>query len=246
MQARYYDPVIGRFLSHDPVQFSVEQPLMFNRYGYTFNNPLNLVDPDGMWPRINCQVCKNFSKGFTDALKANPIFLAHEAGLVAGNHRAHTVNSAINASIDIIRSDWWEAMEFSVSYVSQNKARMTGRLFSQTLVNIAAYRGMSKIGGYKARNFRLAGSIGTLNFTTSQFGSAIEAFNGLYDDLNESGYDMSKISNDAIANAFIGAASGAALNFDSESGTLYLINGSGDTDDRVKVCQFDDNGSCKS
>ena len=50
MQARYYDPVMGRFLSHDPVQFSVEQPLFFNRYGYTFNNPINLVDPDGGSP----------------------------------------------------------------------------------------------------------------------------------------------------------------------------------------------------
>jgi RHS repeat-associated protein len=49
MQARYYDPVIGRFLSIDPVGFveSGNNPAMFNRYGYGFNDPVNKIDPDG-------------------------------------------------------------------------------------------------------------------------------------------------------------------------------------------------------
>ena len=50
MQARYYDPVIGRFLSIDPVGFieSGGDPDYFNRYSYTMNNPINLIDPTGM------------------------------------------------------------------------------------------------------------------------------------------------------------------------------------------------------
>jgi len=47
MQARYYDPLIGRFLSIDPVGFSVDMPFMFNRYTYVNNDPLNLWDPTG-------------------------------------------------------------------------------------------------------------------------------------------------------------------------------------------------------
>ena len=47
MQARYYDPVIGRFLSNDPVAFAPTRPQMFNRYSYALNNPVNMVDPDG-------------------------------------------------------------------------------------------------------------------------------------------------------------------------------------------------------
>ncbi len=47
MQARYMDPVIGRFLSNDPVGFSPDQPQMFNRYSYTLNDPVNAFDPDG-------------------------------------------------------------------------------------------------------------------------------------------------------------------------------------------------------
>jgi len=50
MQARYYDPVIGRFMSNDPVGFS--NVYNFNRYSYANNNPFKYVDPDGetSWP----------------------------------------------------------------------------------------------------------------------------------------------------------------------------------------------------
>ena len=51
MQARYYDPVMGRFLSTDPVNYigSLDTG-QFNRYAYTWNNPLNLLDKDGRAP----------------------------------------------------------------------------------------------------------------------------------------------------------------------------------------------------
>lgn len=45
MQQRYYDPVIGRFLSADPV--TVLEGGGFNRYSYGNNNPYKFVDPDG-------------------------------------------------------------------------------------------------------------------------------------------------------------------------------------------------------
>ena len=49
MKARYYDPVIGRFYSNDPVgvmghDFAVHG---FNRYAYGNNNPYKYVDPTG-------------------------------------------------------------------------------------------------------------------------------------------------------------------------------------------------------
>lgn len=47
MQARYYDPNIGRFLSIDPVEFEPDMPMQFNRYAYTWNDPVNANDPDG-------------------------------------------------------------------------------------------------------------------------------------------------------------------------------------------------------
>ena len=47
MNARVYDPDIGKFLSADPKITYVHNPQGFNRYAYTQNNPLNFVDPDG-------------------------------------------------------------------------------------------------------------------------------------------------------------------------------------------------------
>jgi RHS repeat-associated protein len=46
MQARYYDPMIGRFLSTDPARSE------FNLYNYGSNNPYTYVDPDGRRTRI--------------------------------------------------------------------------------------------------------------------------------------------------------------------------------------------------
>jgi RHS repeat-associated protein len=48
--ARYYDPVIGRFISPDTVGPSPLNPQSYNRYSYCFNNPLALIDPTGNWP----------------------------------------------------------------------------------------------------------------------------------------------------------------------------------------------------
>ena len=50
MQQRYYDPLIGRFYSNDPVGFTASNPMMFNRYAYANNNPYKFVDPDGLEP----------------------------------------------------------------------------------------------------------------------------------------------------------------------------------------------------
>lgn len=55
MQARYYDPVLGRFLSNDPMGFVEGGIAYHNRYAYTANDPINSVDPNGaqsqkLWP----------------------------------------------------------------------------------------------------------------------------------------------------------------------------------------------------
>ncbi len=47
LNARYYNPVIGRFLSEDPAGPSVGVALSYNGYAYARNNPVNRVDPSG-------------------------------------------------------------------------------------------------------------------------------------------------------------------------------------------------------
>lgn len=45
--ARYYDPVIGRFISGDSIVPDPTNPQAFNRYSYCVNNPLKYTDPSG-------------------------------------------------------------------------------------------------------------------------------------------------------------------------------------------------------
>lgn len=47
MQQRYYDPMVGRFLSMDPVAVDLKGAGNFNRYWYANNNPYRFADPDG-------------------------------------------------------------------------------------------------------------------------------------------------------------------------------------------------------
>ena len=50
MGARYYDPILGRFLAIDPDDVDPNNIHSFNRYAYANNNPYRFVDPDGRSP----------------------------------------------------------------------------------------------------------------------------------------------------------------------------------------------------
>lgn len=52
MNARLYDPVIGRFLSPDPYVQMIDFSQNFNRYGYCLNNPMKYVDKNGEFIHI--------------------------------------------------------------------------------------------------------------------------------------------------------------------------------------------------
>jgi RHS repeat-associated protein len=45
--ARYYDPVIGRFITADTIVQEPYNPQTLNRYSYCGNNPVNYIDPSG-------------------------------------------------------------------------------------------------------------------------------------------------------------------------------------------------------
>ncbi len=48
-KARFYDPVVGRFLSADSIVPGVVNTQAFNRYSYVNNNPLMFIDRNGHW-----------------------------------------------------------------------------------------------------------------------------------------------------------------------------------------------------
>ncbi len=56
MNARYYDPQVGRFMAMDPVGFVESNVHSFNRYTYANNNPYKYVDPNGEYADIAIEV----------------------------------------------------------------------------------------------------------------------------------------------------------------------------------------------
>ena len=58
-RARFYDPLLGRFIQPDSLVPGAGNPLAWDRYAYANNNPINYNDPLGHWP------CSFSSSGFS-------------------------------------------------------------------------------------------------------------------------------------------------------------------------------------
>ena len=53
LQSRYYSLEIGRFISSDAAIGQIGNVQGNNMYGYCNNNPINLIDPNGNWPKLS-------------------------------------------------------------------------------------------------------------------------------------------------------------------------------------------------
>ena len=54
VSSRYYDPEICRFINADSSVSGVGGDIRgYNLYSYCFNNPVNMSDPDGNWPKLS-------------------------------------------------------------------------------------------------------------------------------------------------------------------------------------------------
>jgi RHS repeat-associated protein len=62
--ARYFSGAQGRFTSPDPKMFphDITDPQSWNKYAYTYNNPLRYTDPDGRSPQDDTAAGRNFER----------------------------------------------------------------------------------------------------------------------------------------------------------------------------------------
>ncbi|MCZ7668991.1 MAG: hypothetical protein M5U34_18270 [Chloroflexi bacterium] len=69
MNARFYAPALGRFASADTIVPNPTNPQSLNRYSYTRNSPLNLIDPTG---HRECDGSNDCSDPFHEAPPSPP------------------------------------------------------------------------------------------------------------------------------------------------------------------------------
>ena len=53
VSSRYYDPEIGRFINADAAIGQIGNVQGTNMFAYCFNNPVNMSDPTGNWPKLS-------------------------------------------------------------------------------------------------------------------------------------------------------------------------------------------------
>lgn len=123
MQARYYDPVIGRFLSIDPVGFSPGRPDMFNRYAYAANDPVNMWDPDGR----KCEKTKDGDQKCSTVVK--------EGQSESATKRAEKAQAKIDKAYTKTVNDLLKKPEKEVTItVGESSFKTTAGEIAQTLI----------------------------------------------------------------------------------------------------------------
>ena len=147
MNARLYDPVIGRFLSPDPFVQMPDFTQNFNRYSYCLNNPLVYVDENGeLWSVITAilrlpdtiirGVFIPFFVGFSDTRRAGQIASS------VWQEYGRTVANAAKIDYGIIYTDknksaggriWeffsrflWQPKQFAVGYFASGLYNLFG------------------------------------------------------------------------------------------------------------------------
>ncbi|WP_395292956.1 ricin-type beta-trefoil lectin domain protein [Kitasatospora hibisci] len=89
--ARNYDPVLGRFLTVDPVLMAGD-PNQMGGYTYASNNPVNLTDADGLWPKW----MKSAGKFIAGAVDQAAGWMAPYSPYAAGNNILAGVNQSVS------------------------------------------------------------------------------------------------------------------------------------------------------
>ncbi|HEX4965586.1 MAG TPA: DUF4157 domain-containing protein [Thermoanaerobaculia bacterium] len=106
MHARHESPVVGRFLSADPMHLgSPEHPQAWNRYAYAHDSPMRYLDPNGLEP-LDASVLQFFNSFFHDDFSRVDIhagLLGRFATAIAGGANAVTLGKDVYLHPDYVR-----------------------------------------------------------------------------------------------------------------------------------------------
>jgi RHS repeat-associated protein len=110
LNARYYDPVVGRFLTEDTYLGNQSDPLSLNLYTYTLNNPLKYYDPTGHLVDGDFLSTEERAGRYT---------------LYNGIQYNYTGSDVIALQKWLINNDWWD--KANEKYKAENKGKSLQR-----------------------------------------------------------------------------------------------------------------------
>jgi RHS repeat-associated protein len=130
MNARIYNPVLGKFLSPDPLISEPDNLQALNRYSYVFNNPMSLTDPSGYFsfkkfikqvaPIIVGVAIGYFTGGLGVATLGNwgsAVLTGASAGFGSGFTRGIVNGQGLNNSFKIgLQNSWQSAISGGITY----------------------------------------------------------------------------------------------------------------------------------
>ena len=181
MNARLYDPVLGRFLSPDPYVQMPDFTQSFNRYSYCLNNPLVYVDQDGeiAWfvPVIVGAVIGAYSGGvIANEGQYNPVKWDYNSGKTWGYMLGGAVVGGISGSLG-----------WAVSISGMPMANTAG-IISASFVNSVGTHIYT--GGQTPVSMSLG--VASYDFTNGSFGHLGKKGNKWYENL---GYGLGAMAN---------------------------------------------------
>lgn len=127
--ARYYDPVLGRFITADSLVLNYANPQSLDRYSYVSNNPVKNVDPTG-------HAEANFNGSWQSAVDVGvriggTVVLGFTAGYLAGMDLATTGNVA--SAFDTAKTGF----DSGLTYWHTGDIGSTGQKIIEGGVNVA-------------------------------------------------------------------------------------------------------------
>lgn len=130
MNARLYDPVLGRFLSPDPFVQMPDFTQNFNRYSYCLNNPLIFVDKSGEYFVVDSFLVGLLGGGWDRAVKMAENDLKIWGGLFATDGNKNILGRA------------WE---FISRFTWQSPQTLGGFITAHTFNTCRLYKGVESV-----------------------------------------------------------------------------------------------------
>ena len=133
VSSRYYDPEIGRFINADAAIGQIGNIQGMNMFTYCFNNPVNMSDPTGNWPKLSTVFAVVAAAAITVAAVAAVVVscgaaapaLAVAGGEIAGGVSAGTIATVAAVGSSAVTVAKAAAVTSAASYVAEKLVEKT-------------------------------------------------------------------------------------------------------------------------